>query len=176
MLDARINNRYEPHSLLRKFFTERLWIRKTISIPGEHAIILHVVDIEMKHVERQIALAIFADNFFRHRIGIIAPATLLVPERPNGWHWHTSGEFCVTTQDFLERRAIEKIIVQLTAFGPKPNALLRRLTEVEIAAIAVVEKNAIGTATLQAGVERYGLIDWISAFEIARRIGIPIHK
>ena len=64
----------------------------------------------------------------------------------------------------------EKIVVQLAAFGAKPGALLRRLAEIEIAAIAVVEKDAVSDAALQADVERNGLIDRIFAFDVAGRV------
>ena len=62
----------------------------------------------MNDVERQIVFAIFADNFFNHRVGIIAPATLLVPQRPQWRHRHVPGEVRVAIQNLLERGSVEK--------------------------------------------------------------------
>ena len=87
-----------------------------------------------------------------------------------------AGEVRVAIENLLKRGAVEKVIVQLAAFGAKPDALLRRFGEIKIAAIAVVEKDAVGAAVLQAGIERHGLIDWISSFGVAGRVGIPINK
>src|SRR6185369_16492252 len=66
--------------------------------------------------------------------------------------------------------------VELAAFRAKPRALLRRLPEIEIAAIAVVEENAVSDAMLQADVERNRLVDRIFAFGVAGRGGIPVDE
>src|SRR6185436_17817683 len=149
MFDTRIDDRNEFDTLSRKFFTQRLWIRETGSIPGEHAIALHVVNIKMNDVEWQSVFAILADNFFNHRVGIRAPAALLVTQRPQWRHGHVPGEVRVSIQNLLERRSVEEVIVQLAALGAKPNTLLRRFAEVEITPIAVIEKDAVSITVLQ---------------------------
>ena len=126
---------------------------KRVRVPGKHAIALHVIDVEMNHIERQIAFAILADNFLDHRVRVITPTALLIAERPQRRHWHVTGEIGVTAQNFLYRWAIEEVVVQLAAFGAKPRALLRRFAEVKIAAIAVVEKDAVSDAVLQTDIE-----------------------
>src|SRR5687768_8627031 len=63
VLHTRIDDRHEFDSLLRELVSERFGIRKTLLIESEHAIAAHVIDVEMHHVERQIAFAILAHDF-----------------------------------------------------------------------------------------------------------------
>src|ERR1044072_7632905 len=118
----------------------------------------------MHDVERQVAFAILVHHFFNHRVGIITPATLLIAERPERRQRHVAREIGVTPENLLDRWTMEEVVVHLAAFSAKPRALLRRLPEIKIAAITVVEKDAVSDAALEADVKRNGLIDRISAF------------
>src|SRR5262245_1514519 len=74
VLHAGIDDRDELDSLLPQFFRECFGIRETRGIESEDAIAEHVVDVEMNHVEREIAFAILARNVLDHRVGIVTPA------------------------------------------------------------------------------------------------------
>src|SRR6185295_5631383 len=50
------------------------------------------------------------------------------------------------------------------------------LSEIKIAAIAIVKEYSVGAPILQSSVKRDGLIDRIAAFGIAGGVGIPINK
>ena len=82
--------------------------RKRSLIEGEDAIAVHVIDVEMNHVERQIAFAILVHNFFDHRVGIIAPAALLITQRPERRQRHVAGEIGITAEDLFDRWPIER--------------------------------------------------------------------
>ena len=176
MFDARIDNRHQLDSPPSEFFTERFRIWKTRRIEREHAIPEHVIDIEMNHVQRQIVFAILPRDFFDHRVGIVAPAALLIAQCPHRRQWHVTGQIRVAAENLFDRWAIEEVVVELTAFRAKPDPLLRRMAEVEVAAITVVEKDPVRGAALQADIERNGLIDRILAFGVAGRVGIPVHE
>src|SRR5205085_5862512 len=107
---------------------------------------------------------------------IITVATLLNAERPERRQRHVSSKVGIAAHNLFDRGAVEEIIVQLAAFSPKPNAFLRQPAKIEIAAITVVEKHAVGQSVFQSDVERNCLIDWIAAFVVAGRVGIPINE
>jgi len=148
MLDAGIDDRHDLHTLTSQLVGECFRIGKSFLIESEDAITVHVVDVEMHYVERQVALAILVHNFFNHRIRIVAPATLLIAERPERRHRHVAREVRVAAEDLFDRWTVEEVVVHLAAFSTEPSALLRRFAEIEIAAIAVVEEYSVSDAAL----------------------------
>ena len=60
MLHTRIDNGDQLYSLLLESFSQGRWIRKAFWVKGKHAVALHVIDIEMNHIQGQVALAILA--------------------------------------------------------------------------------------------------------------------
>src|SRR5437868_3912403 len=106
------------------------------------------MNVEVDHLEGQIALTILAHDAFDHRIRIVTVAALLNAQRPERHHWHMAGEISVTGKDLLDRWTVEKIIVELSTLSPEPNALLGQPSKFEIAPITVVEKNSVSCAVL----------------------------
>ena len=87
-----------------------------------------------------------------------------------------TGEVRVAAKNLFNRRAVEEVVVHLAAFSAKPRALLRRLPEVKIAAIAVIEKDPVGNPALQSDIKRNRLVDRIFALGVTRRVGIPVDE
>ena len=96
-----------------------------MGVESEDAITLHVIYVQMNHIQRQIALAILAHNLFDHGVRIIAPATLLIAQRPHWRHRRVAGQIRIACQNLFHRGSVEKVVIHLAAFGPKPRALLR---------------------------------------------------
>src|SRR5258705_394423 len=176
VFDARIHNGDDLNALLYELLVHLLRPGEALRIKRKHAIAVHVVDVQMHYVERQVPLSVLTDNPFNHCVGVITPAALLIAKRPKRRKRHMARELCVPTEDLLYCRAVKKIVVHLAAFGSKPGALLRAAAEVEITAIAVIKENSVSCAAFQTKVKRNGLIDRIFSLGIARRIGIPINK
>src|SRR6185369_3279719 len=166
LLDSRIDDRYDLHTLATELVSQTFRSRKSFLVESEDAITVHVIDVEMYDVEREVATAILVHDFFDHRVRVVTPPTLLVAECPQRRQRHMSGQVCVAAEDLLNRWTVKKVIVHLAAFSAKPRALLRRFAEIEIAAIAVVEENSVSDAALQADVERDRLVDRIFAFSV----------
>src|ERR1700752_4121196 len=176
MFHAGIDDRHELDSLPAEFFRECFWIREALRIKREDAVAEHVIDVEMNDVEREIAFAILAHDFLDHRVGIVTPAALLVAQRPHRRQRHTASQIGIAAEDLFDRWSIEEVVVHFPALGAEPRALLRRAAEVKIAAVTVVEKDAVGGTALQTDVERDRLIDRIFAFGVTGRVGIPVDE
>src|SRR5262249_6828598 len=148
LLDSRIDDGYQLYSLTTELVAQALRVRKPFLVEGEDPIAVHVIDVEMHDVERQVAPAIFVHNFFDHRVGVITPATLLIAECPKRRQRHVPGEIGVAAENLFDRWTIKEVVVHLAAFSAEPCTLLRRLAEVEITPIAVVEENSVSSAAL----------------------------
>ena len=101
MLYARIDDRYELHSLTTEFVGETFRIGKPFLIEREDPIAVHVIDVEMNDVEWQISFAILVYNFFNHRVGIVTPAALLIAESPKRRQRHVARQVSVAAEDLF---------------------------------------------------------------------------
>src|SRR5437763_15297796 len=101
------------------------------------------MNVEIDHIEGQIALTILAHDMFDHRIRIVTVAALLNSQRPERNNGHMARNISVAEQDLLDGWTVEKIIVQLAAFGAKPDSLLRESAKIEITAIAMIKKDSV---------------------------------
>src|SRR4030095_4148901 len=113
----------------------------------------------MHNVERQIALAILFHHLFDHRVRVVAPAALLITKCPERRQRHVACEFSVAAEDLLYGRTVEEVVIDLTALRAEPRSLLRGPSEIKITAVAVIKKDSISRAPVEAEIERHGLID-----------------
>src|SRR5208283_5193286 len=152
---------------------ERSGVGKALRIPGEDTVAVHVVNVEMKNVQRQVIGAIAGDNLLGDLVREIAPAALLIAQRPLRGHGQMAGQIGVTAQDSADRGAPEEVVIHLAAVGGEDDGTLQIGAEIEMSAKAVVEEDAVGSAVLPADVEGDALVDGIGAFVIGGRVGVP---
>src|SRR5207247_8224930 len=126
------------------------WTGETRRIPGEQAVALLVMNVQIQHVKRQVVLSILAHYFFRYSLRVIAPAALLIAQRPHRRQRHVTGQLPVAAQNLFHRGPPEEVVVHLAAFGRKRGVLLSRLAEIEVRAVAIVEKDSISLSALPA--------------------------
>ena len=134
------------------------------------------MNVEVDDVKRKIALAILPHYLFDNRFRIVAVATLLHAERPKRRQRHVPGQISIAVENLFDRWPIEQIVVKFAAFRSEPNAFLRQAAEVEIAPIAVIKEDSVGRAVLQPDIKRNCLIDGVAPFDVAGRVGIPVHE
>src|SRR3989442_4929147 len=148
ILNARIDNYDGLDAPLAESFSQALRIGKSTRVEREHAIFMHVMNVEVDDVKRKIALAVLPHHFFDDRFRIVTVATLLHAQRPKRRHRHMAGQIGIAAKNLFDRWPIEKIVVKFAAFRPKPNAFLRQAAELEIATIAVIKEDSVGQAVL----------------------------
>jgi hypothetical protein len=127
----------------------------------------------MQDIQRQVFGPVAAHDFLRCRIRIVAPAALLIPQRPLRRHGQVAGKIGVASQDLLDRRTLEEVVIHLAALGGERHMVRRFGGEVEMRAITVIEENTVRFAGLPAKIERNVLVDRIGAFLIGGRVGVP---
>src|SRR6266478_5568366 len=101
IFDAGVDNRNELDTLASKPISHSLWIRKAVGVEGEIPIRLHIVNIKMEHIERNIPPPVFAYHLCSDSLGIITPPALLVAERPHRRHGHVSRKVSIATENYL---------------------------------------------------------------------------
>src|SRR5258708_8202328 len=176
ILHAGIDNYDCLDALLRELFRKAFGIGKPDWIEREHAVTVHVMNVEIDYVQRKITFAILPHHLLDHGLRIVTVATLLTAERPQRRKWNMAGQVSIATENLFDRWAIQKVVIQLPAFGAKPYALLRKPAEIEIAAITIIKKDSVSRTFLQTQIERNGLINRILAFVVTRRVGVPVHE
>src|SRR5918998_5617055 len=87
-------------------------------VPGKDAVAVHVVDVEVDHVARDIVLAEATGNLAHLDLVHVAVAALLVTQRPQGRHRGAASELCVAVQDVPRGRAAEDVVDEVTALSP----------------------------------------------------------
>ena len=148
-------------------------MRKILAVDCEGGVALLIVDVKINGIGRNLFLPQRLDDLSSPRFGVITVAALLVAERPERRKRRAANQRGELLHDFLGLRASDKVIVQLAALCSKGKITGRLLSEVEAAAISVVEKNAICRAFQKAHEKRNGLIERIIRFLPAEKVGVP---
>ena len=68
-----------------------------MTVPGENPVLLHVIDIQVKDIQRKVFGPVAAHEFFGHGVRIVAPAALLISQRPLRRHGQVAGEIRVAS-------------------------------------------------------------------------------
>ena len=178
-LDARIDDRHRMESVLVQLREHLLRLRKGLWRPGEDAIAVHVVDIEIDHVGRDLLLAEracdLADLVLRH----VRIARLLITERPQRRQCGAPGQLGVGAQH-LRGTALgaagEHVVVELAAGRTETETRCVGHSHVEMRAPGIVEEHAVARAVTQCDEKWDRLIDRPGTWRIGRCIGVPERK
>ena len=82
LLHGGVDNGNQPHTALFHLGGERLEVGKTLGVNGKILEAVHVVDVEIEHVERDTRVAVAVGAFLDIFFGDVSPAALSVAERP----------------------------------------------------------------------------------------------
>src|SRR4029078_2259822 len=151
-------------------------IRKALRVESKNSIAVHVVNVEIDHIQRQISFAILSYYFLNYQCWIVTVTTLLRAQSPQWWERHITSQISVAMQNVFDRRPVEKVVVHLAALGTKPNSLLRQPAKVEVAAVTIVKENSVGCAVFESKIKRDCLVNRIAARCVPGCVGIPIHE
>ena len=119
------------------------------AIPGETAETIHVVDVEMDRFAGELALPEFTGDVTDGIGRFVAPAGLLVAERPARRQVHAAGEGSVLLHDFGQGRAQDEIE---TKFGTSNlvGELVRLLcAQIDLAVVGAIKQDAKGRTIIQ---------------------------
>ena len=165
-LHSGIDDRHRMEAVAAQIGEHLLRLGEGLRVPGEDAVAVHVVDVEMDHVGRDLLFAErvrdFGDFVLRH----IRIARLLIAERPQRRQRGAAGQRGVVAQHVRRsafRAAREHVVVQLAAVGAEGVAVRIGLAHVEDAAPGVVEEHTVALAVAQRDEERNGLVERVRA-------------
>ena len=80
ILHPRIDDDHGLDALLRELFRQLLWIGKPVSVESEHAVTVHVMDVQIDYIQRKIAFAILPHHLFDYGLWIVTVPALLNTE------------------------------------------------------------------------------------------------
>src|ERR1700688_1987154 len=146
---------------------------KIFTVYRERCVALLIVDVKINDIAGNFLLAESLNDLAGARFGIISVAALLVAKRPERRKRRAADKRSELLDDFLGFRAGNKIIVKFAAFGSKGKVIGQFFSEVEAAAVGVVEENAIGRALVKADEKRNRLVERVVRLLPAVKISIP---
>ena len=147
-------------------------IRESFGIDGEGAILVLVVDVEVDHVGRNSVGAKTVGDFSNLRFGRVAVTRLLETESPQRRQRRRSGEIGVGLDNLFGRGAVEKVIVERSAFGAEGIHIARLLAKVKPRAPGVVEKNPVTMSAVDGEEKRNALVKRVGGF-LRADVGVP---
>src|SRR6266571_4157103 len=171
--DVQVGDRNRVKSFGAEVFDHLLESRKVLAVDGEGAIAVLVVDVEIDDVGRDLFLAEHFRNLADTRFGIVAVAALLIAEGPVRRQRRAANERGELFEDFLRLRSGEKVVVQLATFGADRKSSGSADAKVEIRAMSVVEKKAVGKTFAQADEEGDRFVNGIRGLLPAISVGVP---
>ena len=102
-LDAWVDHGEDLEPLFVQPGDHQARLGKALSIPGKAAIVVHIMDIQVDHVTRELAAAKLLCHFQHALLRIVAPARLVEAKRPQRRKGHAPGDLGVGGQDFGRR-------------------------------------------------------------------------
>ena len=148
---------------------EALRVGEAVLVPGEDPVAVHVVDVEVDHVARDVPLPEtsrdLAHLFFVH-VGV---AALLVSQRPQRRHRGAARELGVAVDDLPRGRPAEDVVDDRPTLGPVVGAVLILQREVELDPVGVVEEEAVGLAVRHREGEGDGAVEVVEGGGVPQR-------
>ena len=154
-LQPRVDDRDQPRAALGEVGGQRTRVGELRGVPGEDPEATHVVDVEPVHVARHVGLAHPVGELDHLRLGVVVPAALVVPQRPQRRQLRPAGQPGVRLEHLGHPRAGDHVLAPL---APVERQLeVAALTgEVEGRPIGVVDERPRRGAGLTSGGTRTG--------------------
>ena len=175
-LHARVDDRDRPEALLGELGDQPGRVGVALGVPGEDAVAVHVLDVEVEAVAGDVALAELARQPEDLLGAGVAPARLVVAERPQRRQRHAPGQLRVAGEHVARRGAGEDVGDHVAARRLVADALRVGLGEVDLDAVRVVEEDAVRPPVAQREHERDRRVEVVLRGAVAaRRVDVPEH-
>jgi hypothetical protein len=175
-LHARVHDGDHVEAPSSKLRDERAGVGEAFVVPGEDPVAVHVVYVEVEGVAGDVALAEPVCQLAHLTFGLVAPAALLVPQRPEGGHRGAAGQLGVAVQDVAGGGAAEDVVDEVAALGPVIGLVFVLAGEVHLDAVGVVEEQAVSVAVGEREHEGDGGVEVVVGGGVpGGRIHVPEH-
>ncbi len=154
-----------------------LEMREGAPVDREGAVAILIVDVEPDDVGWDAFRPEPCGERTHLRLGRVGPARLLIAQHPARRQRRPAGECDITTHYIRDRGAGDQIIIDRPVAGTKGRDIGVAMPEIEPAAPAVVEEDAIGAARAAAA-DKEGdrFVDGVAARLEAPRVGVPVDE
>ena len=172
-LQVQVGDRDSVKSLGAQIANHLLKRGESLAIDRERPVAVLIVDVQIDDVCGNLLIAEEPRDFPHARLGIVAVAALLKPERPERRQRHMPDHPRVLGENRFRLRPGVKVIIQLAALGAEREIVVRFLAEIETAAVGVVEEDAPGCAIVQPHNEGNRFVERVGGFLPAVGVCVP---
>ncbi len=159
----------DAETLFAQVGDQTLRVGEAFLVPGEDAIAVHVVDVQVDHVARDVPLSEASGDLSHLLFVHVAVAALLVTQSPQRRHRGAAREICVAIHHVPRGRPAEDVVDDVPALGPVVRAPLVLQRQVELDPVRVVEEEAVGHAVRQGEGERDGAVEVVEGGRVPQR-------
>ncbi len=153
-----------PKAVVGEIPDESRRVREALDVPGEGAIAIHVVDVEVDRVRGDRVCAQPVGHGSRLGVRCVTPAGLVVAQRPSRRHRRPSDEVREPGQDIRRRRPIDDVPIERVRLGRHGERRTMRIGQVEDAPVCRLDEKAVRRAVgVEGEVERDGDIQHVRA-------------
>ena len=172
MSNVEVSDGDQMEMLLAEIGDQRGKIREGSWIDGEGPILVLVIDVQIKHVGRNLVRAKAVGDLPDFGFRSIAIARLLEAKRPEWRQWRCSSEVGICLENLFRRGAVDQVVVEWAALSAKGIGVTRLLAEVEPSAPGVVEEEPVTAAAIDTHKERDAFIDGVGGF-METNVSVP---
>ena len=144
-------------------------VREAVFVPGKDPVAVHVVDVKEDHIARDVPLPELPRDLAYFFLGFVAPAALLVAERPLGRHGDAAGKLSVAVEHLFRGRSAEHVVDDITALGAVVSAVPILFRQVDLDAVSVIEEEAVGHAVREREREGYRSVHVVEGGRVSAR-------
>ena len=174
-LCSRIDNRHRLETKLFHFVTKHAFFIIIFFVPCKHFEIVHVVNIQMNDIARNLQFAIFLCNFHDILCGCVAPAGLMIAQCPKLWQRCSSSKVCIIFDDLCHGLSAKNVIIQISVIRTITEIFLRLFSKIQIAVERIVKEQTIHTIFAQTNQKWNGFVQCMKILVVClRKIGVPI--
>ena len=118
-------------------------------IPCKNLIVIHVVNVKMNAVAGNFIFLKLCGNIPDFILGLVAPAGLMVAQRPHLLHGSSPRQPCIIRNDVLKAFPGHEIIIQISLIRADYVITAVFLPQIEISFPVIVKENAVSPLLLQ---------------------------
>jgi len=112
--DSGVKDRHHAEAVSPQIGDQLFGILESRGMPSENAIAVHVINVEVNHIARNLALAKFFSQFANLRVAFVSPATLVVAQCSARRQRMCAEQLGDAFTHFTWSRSVENVVTHLT--------------------------------------------------------------
>ena len=160
-LYARVNHHNGMKTLRIELINHVFWIGKIFLVPSKNAPTVHVIDVQIKAIARNLKRPKLVRHLMHTLLRIIRPSALMKTQSPHRGQFRNASQCMIILRHVEHRWAKKEIKIEFATIGRHGQKIFFAFAKIKFCSVTVVKKNAIRIVLAQAIKEWNRAIQWI---------------